>query len=100
MENVSLNVGYMSESYIINCFEDMHLIKDHAKSYNLTIPPLIIVSFLGERYSQASGYGGLDDIPDVVANVFLDYANNDCGDDLQVRHFFLCKIQSKRNRAL
>ena len=70
-----LNSEKSSESYAVNTFEDMQLIKETAKTYNIDIPPLIVTSFDTQRYTECDQFIDYD-CPDIVANIFLDHAKD------------------------
>ena len=75
---ISKNLNYLCDAYICNNLNDHFFILDAAQSYNLNIPTLIIFEFDIPRFEEARGLTPLLDVPDVVANVFLDYSVTKC----------------------
>ena len=75
MENIlSLNVDHLADTYILNNVDDMHMVKGYAKNNNITdLPELIIYDFNVPRYAECETHTDMDDLPDIVANVFMDY---------------------------
>ena len=72
---ISLNVGHLCDTYIVNNFDDMHIIKNYAKLEGISgsLPQLIIYNFDISRYDEAEQYPDLADCPDIVSNIFMDY---------------------------
>ena len=73
MKNVFLNVEHLRDSFIVNKFDDTWVIQISAKEHLVDVSPLITYSFDVQRYEEAGQFTGLEDCPDTVAKVFLDY---------------------------
>ncbi len=53
----------------------MGIVQDSAQKWMVPVPPLIVYSFDVPQYKETSNFAGLEDCPNTVANVFLDYVN-------------------------
>ena len=70
---MSNNLRFLSDAYICNNVHDLAVINDIANHRKLQILNVIVFSFDIPRYDEAQCLTALVDVPDVVANMFMDY---------------------------
>ena len=85
-----LGVSYLREHFIVSSFKDRAVLEQTSKSFGIQLKGIIVYSYEDAALYDIAKINGFDGvIPDIVANVFFDYASNDVAvSNLQFSNLF------------
>ena len=75
-ENLNMRIHHLSNNIIVNCFNDINIIKAEALRRGIETPAFIVYEFDTERYKESDQFPDLDGIPDIVCNVIMDHVKD------------------------